>query len=167
MSRIKQAPKHYSIQITIRKQNSKMEKKKTKSSSSTTTTPKKNKTKSKLLERSVIDFETKSELLKQKRYRPGTMALREIRNYQKLNKLSIPKQNFQRLIQSLTNDIYGNGRYRMQKSAIEAIQEASESYLINLLHDTNLLAIHAKRVTIMPKDLRLAIRIRGGGGGGQ
>ncbi|KAH9417020.1 histone H3-like [Dermatophagoides pteronyssinus] len=162
MSRIKQAPKHYSIQITIRKQNSKMEKKKTKSSSSTTTTPKKNKTKSKLLERSVIDFETKSELLKQKRYRPGTMALREIRNYQRLNKLSIPKQNFQRLIQGLTNEIYGNGRYRMQKSAVEAIQEASESYLINLLHDTNLLAIHAKRVTIMPKDLRLAIRIRGG-----
>ncbi|NWR11736.1 H33 protein, partial [Paradoxornis webbianus] len=48
-----------------------------------------------------------------------------------------------------------------QSAAIGALQEASEAYLVGLFEDTNLCAIHAKRVTIMPKDIQLARRIRG------
>ncbi|ODM86770.1 histone H3.2, partial [Orchesella cincta] len=51
-------------------------------------------------------------------------------------------------------------RYR-PSSAVMALQEASEAYLVGLFEDTNLCAIHAKRVTIMPKDIQLARRIRG------
>jgi histone H3 len=50
---------------------------------------------------------------------------------------------------------------RFQGSAILALQEASESYLTSLFEDTNLCAIHCKRVTIMPKDMQLARRLRG------
>ena len=50
---------------------------------------------------------------------------------------------------------------RMQSSALLALQEASEAYLVGLFEDTNLCAIHAKRVTIQPKDMQLARRIRG------
>ncbi|KAI8508193.1 histone H3.2 [Branchiostoma belcheri] len=77
------------------------------------------------------------------RYRPGTVALREIRRYQKSTELLIRKLPFQRC------------------SAVMALQEASEAYLVGLFEDTNLCAIHAKRVTIMPKDIQLARRIRG------
>jgi histone H3 len=72
------------------------------------------------------------------RYRPGTVALREIRRYQ-----------------DFKTDL------RFQSSAVMALQEASEAYLVGLFEDTNLCAIHAKRVTIMPKDIQLARRIRG------
>ncbi|CAH6807902.1 AC119603.1 [Phodopus roborovskii] len=81
------------------------------------------------------------------RYRPGTVALREIRRYQKSTELLIRKLPFQHL--------------RFQSSAVMALQEASEAYLVGLFEDTNLCAIHAKRVTIMPKDIQLARRIRG------
>jgi len=50
---------------------------------------------------------------------------------------------------------------RFQSTAILALQEATEAYLVGLFEDTNLCAIHAKRVTIMPKDIQLARRIRG------
>ena len=50
---------------------------------------------------------------------------------------------------------------RFQSTAVLALQEASEAYLVGLFEDTNLCAIHAKRVTIMPKDIQLARRIRG------
>ena len=50
---------------------------------------------------------------------------------------------------------------RFQSHALLAMQEASEVYLTSLFEDTNLCAIHAKRVTIMPKDMQLARRIRG------
>lgn len=93
------------------------------------------------------------------RYRPGTVALREIRKYQKSTELFIRKRPFQRLVREIALD-YKNG-LRFQSSAILAIQEAAEAYLVNLFEDTNLCAIHAKRVTIMPKDMQLARRIRG------
>lgn len=54
---------------------------------------------------------------------------------------------------------------RWQSTAIQALQEAAEAYLVHLFEDTNLLAIHAKRVTIMQKDIQLARRIRGAWGG--
>jgi len=153
------------------------------------------------------------------RYRPGTVALREIRRYQKSTDLLIRKLPFQRLVREIAQDfkndlsattphtartatstthghdndsvivvslefngptpwtpatiavfslavcylspVSDSGLRRFQGTAISALQEASESYLVSLFEDTNLCAIHAKRVTIMPKDIQLARRIRG------
>ena len=93
------------------------------------------------------------------RYRPGTVALREIRRYQKSTELLIRKLPFQRLIREIAQDFKTDLRF--QSSAVLALQEAAEAYLVGLFEDTNLCAIHAKRVTIMPKDIQLARRIRG------
>ena len=93
------------------------------------------------------------------RYRPGTVALREIRRYQKSTDLLIRKRPFQRLIREIAQDFKADLRF--QSSAILALQEASEAYLVGIFEDTNLCAMHAKRVTIMPKDIQLARRIRG------
>lgn len=93
------------------------------------------------------------------RYRPGTVALREIRRYQKSTELLIRKSPFQRLVREIAQDFKTDLRF--QSSAVSALQEASEAYLVGLFEDTNLCAIHAKRVTIMPKDIQLARRIRG------
>lgn len=96
------------------------------------------------------------------RFRPGTVALREIRRYQKSAELLIRKLPFQRLVREIAADVsvHSNG-LRFQASAVAALQEAAEAYLVSLFEDTNLCAIHAKRVTIMPKDVQLARRIRG------
>ena len=93
------------------------------------------------------------------RYRPGTVALREIRRYQKTAELLIRKLPFSRLVREIAQGIKMDLRFQPQ--AIGALQEAAEAYLVGLLEDTNLCAIHAKRVTIMPKDIQLARRIRG------
>jgi histone H3 len=93
------------------------------------------------------------------RYRPGTVALREIRRYQKSTDLLIRKAPFQRLVREILQDL--KSELRCQSTAVLALQEAAEAYLIGLFEDTNLCAIHAKRVTIMPKDIQLARRIRG------
>ena len=139
------------------------------------------------------------------RYRPGTVALREIRRYQKSTELLIRKLPFQRLVREIAQDFKTDLRF--QSSAVMALQvrlrsidwltvwfvlynirdsffwlisnlphqfistnficlfcllqEAAEAYLVGLFEDTNLCAIHAKRVTIMPKDIQLARRIRG------
>ncbi len=93
------------------------------------------------------------------RYRPGTVALREIRKFQKSTELLIRKLPFQRLVREIAQDFKSDLRF--QSSAVMALQEASEAYLVGLFEDTNLCAIHAKRVTIMPKDIQLARRIRG------
>lgn len=93
------------------------------------------------------------------RFRPGTVALREIRRYQKSTELLIRKLPFQRLVREIAQDFKTDLRF--QASAIAALQEAAESYLVGLFEDTNLAAIHAKRVTIMPKDMQLSRRIRG------
>ncbi len=104
------------------------------------------------------------------RFRPGTVALREIRRYQKSTELLIRKLPFQRLVREIAQDFkvrtlplvrHGVQRLthgaqtdlRFQSSAVMALQEASEAYLVSLFEDTNLAAIHAKRVTIQPKDL--------------
>ena len=93
------------------------------------------------------------------RFRPGTVALREIRRYQKSTELLIRRLPFQRLVREIAQDFKTDLRF--QSSAVAALQEASEAYLVGLFEDTNLCAIHAKRVTIMPKDIQLARRIRG------
>ena len=93
------------------------------------------------------------------RYRPGTVALREIRKYQKSTDLLIRKLPFQRLVREIAQRWKPDVRF--QSSALLAAQEACEAYLTELFEDTNLCAIHAKRVTIMCKDMQLARRIRG------
>ena len=93
------------------------------------------------------------------RYRPGTVALREIRKYQKTTDLFIRKLPFQRLVREIAEDFKTDLRF--QSSAVCALQEAAEAYLTGLFADTNLIALPAKRVTIFPKDIQLARRIRG------
>ena len=93
------------------------------------------------------------------RYRPGTIVLREIRRYQKSTELLIRKLPFQRLVREIAQEF--KTQMKFQAAAIGALQEAAESYLVGLFEDTNFCAIHAKRVTIMPKDIQLARRIRG------
>merc|ERR1712039_805820 len=93
------------------------------------------------------------------RFRPGTVALREIRRFQKSTELLIRKLPFQRLVREIASEY--RSELRFQSSAVLALQEASEAYMVGLFEDTNLCAIHAKRVTIMPKDMKLARRIRG------
>ena len=96
---------------------------------------------------------------KSHRYRPGTVALREIRRYQKSTELLMKRAPFQRLVREVAQEF--KSELRFTSSAIRAIQEASEAYLVGLFEDTNLCAIHAKRVTIIPRDMQLARRIRG------
>lgn len=93
------------------------------------------------------------------RYRPGTVALREIRRYQKSTDLLIRKLPFQRLIREIAQE--NKSDLRFQSAAVAALQEAAEAYLVGLFEDTNLCAIHAKRVTIMIRDIQLARRLRG------
>ena len=95
-----------------------------------------------------------------RKYRPGTVALREIRRYQKSTELLIRKLPFQRLMRELAQDL-GKMNIRFQSGAIMALQEASEAYLVGLLEDANLCTVHAKRVTTMTKDIQLAWQIRG------
>ena len=103
---------------------------------------------------------------KQYRYRLGTVALKQIRQYQKSTELLIRRLPFQRLVREIAGDsqIITSplcGKVRFQSAAVMALQEAAEAYLVGLFEDTNLCTIHAKRVTIMPKDIQLARRIRG------
>ena len=100
---------------------------------------------------------------KPRKWRPGVVALREIRKYQKSTDLLIKKLPFQRLCREIMQDIgsENNKQYRMQSMAVYALQTAVEAYLVGLFEDTNLCAIHGKRVTIMVKDMLLARRIRG------
>ncbi len=90
---------------------------------------------------------------------PDTVALREIRKFQKSTELLIRKLPFQRLVREIAQDFKSDLRF--QSSAVMALQEASEAYLVGLFEDTNLCAIHAKRAAIMAKDIQLARRIRG------
>lgn len=99
--------------------------------------------------------------VKKHRYRPGQLALKEIRRYQKSTELLIRRAPFQRLIREIAQNFKNNLQF--QAATMSVMQEAAEAYLIGLFEDTNLCAIHAKRVTIMPKDIQLAMRIRGSG----
>ena len=94
---------------------------------------------------------------KPQKYRPGTVALREIRRYQKSSELLIRRMPFQRLVREIAQ--VHNPYVHFQSGVILALQESVEAYLVGLLEDSNLCAIHAKRVTIMPKDMQLARQI--------
>jgi len=93
------------------------------------------------------------------RYRPGTVALREIRRYQKSTDLLIRKLPFFRLVKEIAQEFCIG--YKWQSSAVAALQEAAEAYLVHLFEDVNECALHAKRVTIQVRDMRLARRLRG------
>lgn len=93
------------------------------------------------------------------RYRPGTVALREIRKYQKSTELLIRKLPFQRLVREIMHDVRWD--LRIQSRALQALQESAESYLVGLFEDTNMCALHAHRKTVTPKDMTLARRLRG------
>lgn len=101
------------------------------------------------------------------RYRPGTVALREIRRYQKSTELLIPKAPYMKLLRQVQNDLpsefkQGNGEsHRWQGAAILATQTAAEDYLTSQLEDANVCALHSKRCTVMPKDIQLVRRIKG------
>merc|ERR1712194_33365 len=96
---------------------------------------------------------------KQRRNRPGTLALREIRRYQRKTDLVIKRAPFQRVVRDLADEVMPE--FRFQPSALNALQECTESFMISLMEDTNLCTLHAKRTTCMVKDMQLAKRIRG------
>jgi histone H3 len=96
---------------------------------------------------------------KPRRFKAGTVALREIKRYQKSNDLLLPRAPFMRLVKAITEET--DHQLRFQSQAIQALQEATEAYIVGLFEDTNLCAIHAKRQTVMKKDMELARRIRG------
>ena len=96
---------------------------------------------------------------KPRRFRPGTVALRHIRKYQKSTDLLIRKLPFQRLVREIALNI--NSELRFQSTALLALQEGAEAFLVGMFQDVNLIAIHGKRVTIMPKDILLWQRLHG------
>ena len=95
------------------------------------------------------------------RFKPGTRALIEIRREQRKYELIIARARFARLVREIVYD-FSSEISRITPDAMEALQEASERYLVSLFGDAQLCAIHAKRVTLMPKDIWLAQRLRGG-----
>lgn len=94
-----------------------------------------------------------------RRFKPGTIALREIKKYQRDTGALIPRAPFQRLVRQICSSI--DNELRFQSQALVALQEASEAYLTGIFEDSNLCCIHANRMTIMKKDMDLARRIRG------
>ena len=96
---------------------------------------------------------------KKHRWRPGTVAMRDIRRYQKSTKCLMQRAPFQRLVRSLAKGY--NSELRFQASSLAALQEATEAYVVGLFEDVNLCALHAGRVTVMTRDMHLARRIRG------
>ncbi|XP_048376169.1 histone H3-like centromeric protein A [Stegostoma tigrinum] len=96
-----------------------------------------------------------------RRFRPGTRALMEIRKYQKSTDLLIRKLPFSRLVREVASRFTRGVDFNWQANALLALQEAAEAFLVLLLEDAFLCTLHAKRVTLFPKDVQLARRIRG------
>ena len=109
--------------------------------------------------RKIHEVRMQGRQMKPHRYRAGTMALKDIRHFQGSTALLIRKLPFQRLVREIAQDFKTDLRF--QSAAVLCLQEAAEAYLVRLFDDANLCAIHARRVTIMPKDLFLARQIRG------
>jgi histone H3 len=91
-------------------------------------------------------------------YHPDTVALQEIRRYQKCTELLIHKTPFQCLVRELTQALRGDLRFR--PTLLAAAHKDSKAFLVGLFEDENLCAIHAKRVTFMPKDIKLSQHIQ-------
>ena len=95
-----------------------------------------------------------------RKFRPGTVALREIRKYQKSTELLIRKLPFQRLVREVFSELFKTQDYRIQSHALLALQEASEYFLVGMFGQVNDIAIHGKRVTIQAKDIQLWCRLK-------
>ena len=91
--------------------------------------------------------------------RPGVLALKEIQKFQKSNKLLIKFLVFARLVREIAQDIKSDLHFQCR--ALKTLQEAAEAYMVGILSDTNLIAVHAKRQTLMKKDIQLAYKIHG------
>lgn len=104
-------------------------------------------------------LKSKTDKKKHHRFRPGTITLRDIRKYQQAPNLSIKSAPFKRLVLEITQAL-SKENIQIQSAAMAVLQEVSEAFLVGLFEDTNLCAIHARRVTITPKDMQLALRIR-------
>ncbi|KAK0457834.1 histone 3 [Desarmillaria tabescens] len=100
--------------------------------------------------------------LRRHRFRPGTVVLRDIRKYQNSTNLLIRKLPFQRLVREIAQGIQLFPLLRFQTSAVLALQEAAEEYLVSILKDANAACLHAKRVTLMARDVALVRKVRGG-----
>lgn len=101
---------------------------------------------------------------KRKRRRPGTVAIKQIKHYQRTTDLLLRLSPFGRLIKEVADTIGlndGSTGYKWKKTAIEALQYAAEAYLVAMFEDTNKTAIHCKRVTIRPEDMHLVRELRG------
>ena len=109
--------------------------------------------------RNIHEARMQGRLVKPHRYRAGTVALKDICHYKGSTALLIRKLPFQRLVKEIAQDFKTDLRF--QSAVILCLQEAAEAYLVKLFDDANLCAIHTRRVTIMPKDILLARRIRG------
>ena len=96
---------------------------------------------------------------KPRRYRPGTVALRQIRKYQTSTELLIRKLPFQRLVREVVWSLWKDKQYRFQSTALLALQEACEAFLVRMFGQVNDIAIHGKRVTIQPRDIQLWRRL--------
>ena len=103
---------------------------------------------------------SKPKEMKKRRFHPGTVALREIKRYQKSEKALTARLPFQRRVRNILKDL--DPEIRLKATTLEAMREATEAYLVGLLEDANLCTIHAKRQTVMKKDIVLADKIRGG-----
>ena len=122
-----------------------------------------------MLHKTLKQHSTTGGIKKPHRYHPGLLALQEIRRYQQSTESLIRKTPFNKLIKEISQEYRicpeGPGtpsvQVHFQSTALAAFQEAAENYLVGLFEDMNLLAIHAKRVTVMPHDIQLALRIRG------
>ena len=101
---------------------------------------------------------SKGSARRKRRFRPGTVALREIRKYQKSTKLLIRKIPFQRLVREIVYKMKDKD-FKFQSTALLALQEASEGFLVNMFDQCNHIAIHGKRTTVMVKDIRLWKRL--------
>ena len=86
-------------------------------------------------------------------------ALKEIRYFQKTVHTLIPRLPFSRLVREILQR-ERTSVFHIQATALEALQEATESFLVRFLEDSNLCAIHAKRVTVQPKDMHLVCRLK-------
>ena len=108
-----------------------------------------------------VPLPPKGAVRKPRRFRPGTVALREIRKYQKSTDLLIRKVPFQRLVREVCRGFTKTLGYdlRFQSTTLLALQEGSESYLVNMFSQCNDICLHSKRVTLQVKDIFLWKRL--------
>merc|ERR1711872_169549 len=95
-----------------------------------------------------------------RRFKPGANAIREIKKFQKSTDLLIPKLPFTRMVRAMVLSRTGNDSLRLQSNAISTLQEATERHLISIYEDSFMCASHARRVTLMAKDIRLITKLK-------